>query len=67
MNGKGLLPLTTIRDVIGDLLPLENGEDHGIMDYAAEARFDSRITNLLANFMISVYSEAKLKSGGITR
>lgn len=41
-HGKedGLLPLTTIRDAIGDLPALENGEDRGIVSYASEASCD---------------------------
>ena len=36
-NESGLLPLTTIRDAIGDLPPLENGDDNGVTEYAIEA------------------------------
>lgn len=35
-HGSGLLPFTTIRDAIGDLPSLENGEDGGVRAYAKE-------------------------------
>lgn len=34
---EGLSPLTTIRDAIGDLPKLENGQDNGITEYSCEA------------------------------
>lgn len=34
-HGKGLLPYTSIKDAIGDLVPLGNGEDLGIAPYAS--------------------------------
>lgn len=37
-HGKGLLPFTTIKDAIGDLPSLENGEDPGLVAYSAPAR-----------------------------
>ena len=37
-HGPGLKKLTTIWDAIGDLPFLENGQDLGVADYAAEAR-----------------------------
>jgi len=37
-HGPGLKKFTTIWDAIGDLPVLENGEDLGVTDYAAEAR-----------------------------
>lgn len=37
-HGEGLKPFTTIRDAIGDLPALKNGEDKGILSYAHEAR-----------------------------
>jgi DNA (cytosine-5)-methyltransferase 1 len=36
-HGEGLKPFTTIRDAIGDLPALKNGEDKGIQPYACEA------------------------------
>lgn len=36
--GEGLKPFTTIRDAIGDLPTLRNGEDRGISTYASEAK-----------------------------
>jgi len=36
-HGPGLTPFTTIRDAIGDLPALANGEDKGILPYAREA------------------------------
>lgn len=35
-HGPGLLPFTNIRDAIGDLPPLRNGEDPGVVRYASE-------------------------------
>lgn len=37
-HGPGLLPHVNVRDAIGDLPPLRNGEDRGVLAYAAEAR-----------------------------
>jgi len=37
-HGPGLKKFTTIWDAIGDLPVLENGQDLGVADYAAEAR-----------------------------
>lgn len=34
-HGPGLKPFTTVWDAIGDLPPVENGEDPGVVDYAA--------------------------------
>lgn len=34
-HGEGLLPYTTIKNAIGDLIPLGNGEDRGIVPYAS--------------------------------
>ena len=34
-HGEGKLPLVTVRDAIGDLPPLDNGEDPGDLEYAA--------------------------------
>lgn len=39
-HGKDLLPFTTIKDAIGDLPPLENGEDPGPVSYSASANGD---------------------------
>ncbi len=39
-HGKDLLPFTTIRDAIGDLPSLENGEDPGSVTYSAPAKGD---------------------------
>ncbi|MCZ7858488.1 DNA cytosine methyltransferase [Agrobacterium salinitolerans] len=39
-HGKELLPFTTIRDAIGDLPSLENGEDPGSVAYSAPAKGD---------------------------
>lgn len=39
-HGDGLLPFTTIKDAIGDLPALENGEDRGEVTYAARAKGD---------------------------
>lgn len=35
-HGEGLKPFTTIRDAIGDLPALENGEDKGVQTYVSE-------------------------------
>ncbi len=35
-HGPGKLPFNTIKDAIGDLPSLENGQDRGVTDYAAE-------------------------------
>lgn len=37
-HGEGLKPFTTIKDAIGDLPSLKNGEDKGVQSYAIEAR-----------------------------
>lgn len=37
-HGTGLLPLVTVRDAIGDLPSLANGEDRGVIDYAKHAK-----------------------------
>ncbi|MDQ1847701.1 DNA cytosine methyltransferase [Gemmobacter fulvus] len=39
-HGPGLLPFTTIREAIGDLPALENGEDGGTVKYAHPAKGD---------------------------
>jgi DNA (cytosine-5)-methyltransferase 1 len=36
-HGPGLLPFVTVRDAIGDLPKLENGEDKGALPYACKA------------------------------
>lgn len=37
-HGPGALPLTTVRDAIGDLPALRNGEDRGVLAYADKPR-----------------------------
>lgn len=39
-HGPGLLPFTTIKEAIGDLPALENGEDGGTVKYAQPAKGD---------------------------
>lgn len=41
-HGKNLLPFTTIKDAIGDLPSLENGENLGVVAYAAPAKGEFR-------------------------
>jgi DNA (cytosine-5)-methyltransferase 1 len=42
-HGPGLLPYVTIRDAIGDLPALENGEDRGTVEYSYEPKGDFQI------------------------
>lgn len=37
-HGKGLRPLVTVRDAIGDLPLLKNGEDKGVLSYTRQAK-----------------------------
>lgn len=39
-HGPGLLPFVTVQDALGDLPPLENGEDKGLLPYACPAFSD---------------------------
>jgi DNA (cytosine-5)-methyltransferase 1 len=39
-HGEGLLPYTSIKDAIGDLVPLANGEDLGVVPYASAPACD---------------------------
>ena len=55
-NEDGLLPLTTIKDAIGDLPPLENGEDKGVTEYATKV--SCNFQKSLRNGSIAVQNHA---------
>lgn len=62
-HGPERLPYVTVADAIGDLPPLENGEDRGIQPYRHEARCDyQRIMRQGSN---SVTNHAAAKLGAV--
>ena len=60
-HGKGLLPFVTIKDAIGDLPPLENGQDNGPALYSAAPQ--SEYQRLLRGTMDFVTNHAAPKLG----
>ena len=66
-NREGLFPLVTIRDAIGDLPSLENGEDHGVMDYATEARSDFQRSMRGCSTDVQNHAAPRLRSINIER
>lgn len=55
-HGEGLKPLTTIKDAIGDLPALKNGEDCGVVSYRTEAA--SEYQKMLRDGSNAVYNHA---------
>ena len=58
-HGEGLVPFTNIRDAIGDLPALKNGEDRGILAYAREP--DGAFQELMRNGSNSVTNHSAPK------
>lgn len=66
-HGPGRLPFNTIKDAIGDLPPLENGEDRGVTGYAKET--DSHFQRLVREGSngVSNHAAPRLSSVNIER
>ena len=60
-HGVGLLPFVTINDAIGDLPPMENGEDRGRVAYACAPRSDFQ--RLLRGNLTAVTNHAAPRLG----
>ena len=59
-HGTGRLPFVTVEDAIGDLPPLENGEDRGTMLYRHEPRSDYQRRLRQGSKGVSSHAAAKL-------
>ncbi len=66
-HGQGLRPVTTVRDAIGDLPKLANGEDRGDLAYASSAKCDyQRMLRGISKKVIN-HSATKLAAINIER
>lgn len=66
-HGPGLLPFVTIRDAIGDLPSLGNGEDRGIMVYATEPRSTFQAEMRGGSNSVENHTPAKLSKVNLER
>lgn len=62
-HGLGIQPFTTIRDAIGDLPPLENGQDKGILPYAQPAK--NNYQSMLRENSDAIHNHAAPRLGSI--
>lgn len=62
-HGEGMLPFTSIRDALGDLPPLLNGEDNGVTGYGTPAKSDYQ--KLLRRGANAVYNHSASRLGAI--
>lgn len=66
-HGAGLLPFVNIRDAIGDLPKLKNGEDAGAQNYAFEPRSDFQIAMRAGSNVVENHAAAKLSTVNLSR
>lgn len=66
-HGPGKLPLTTVRDAIADLPPLENGEDRGVIPYIAKAKSPYQIEMRQGSKLVTNHIATKLSAINMAR
>ncbi|KAE9627995.1 DNA cytosine methyltransferase [Parasedimentitalea maritima] len=66
-HGEGLKPFTTIRDALGDLPPLKNGEDKGVTKYGSRVKSDYQREVRGTSKMVHNHSASKLGAINIQR
>jgi DNA (cytosine-5)-methyltransferase 1 len=67
IHGSGLEKFVTIRDAIGDLPPLENGQAIGVVPYTKRAKSDFQIAMRQRSALIHNHSAPKLAEINIQR
>lgn len=66
-HGPGLLPFVTIRDAIGDLPSLRNGDEPGVVSYACEPRNDFQKEMRGGSNSITNHAAARLSKVNLDR
>lgn len=59
-HGSGKLPFTTVRDAIGDLPALRNGEDRGVLSYETNAQCAYQVSMRAGSRAITNHAATKL-------